>query len=163
ATVADPPAAITVRRATLRVAEGPDSGATHQSIGERLAVGTHPSNDLVLKDPKVSRFHCELRFGKDGVRVRDTDSTNRTLVAGLRDGSTLKLGDTVLRLEDAAGVNQLPLSEHTQFGELVGKSVAMRAAFARLERAAASDATVLIEGETGTGKGQAAEALHKSG
>jgi two-component system response regulator HydG len=38
----------------------------------------------------------------------------------------------------------------------------MRAAIALLERAATSDPTVLIEGETGTGKGRAAEALHRA-
>src|SRR5262249_48614896 len=136
--------------------------------GERLSIGTHPSNDLVLQDPKVSRFHCELRLGKDGARVRDAGSTNGTWLDGtrvesawLRDGSTLRLGDAVLRFEAGAGMLELPLSEKTQFGERVGRSVPMRSAFARLERAAQSDATVLLEGETGTGKGQAAEAIHR--
>jgi two-component system response regulator GlrR len=167
-TVEEPATALVVRRARLRVIEGADAGSALESHGDRLAIGTHPSNDLVLHDPKISRFHCELRFGKDGARVRDTDSTNGTLVDGiriesawLRDASTVKIGDTVLRFEDAAGVNQLPLSDQREFGELVGRSVAMRAAFARLERAAASESTVLLEGETGTGKGQAAEAIHK--
>jgi len=36
----------------------------------------------------------------------------------------------------------------------------MRAAFATLDRVARSDATVLLDGETGTGKGAVAEALH---
>jgi DNA-binding NtrC family response regulator len=38
----------------------------------------------------------------------------------------------------------------------------MRAAIERLERAAQTEATVLLEGETGTGKGRAAEAVHKA-
>ena len=37
----------------------------------------------------------------------------------------------------------------------------MRTAFALLELAAKSDATVLLEGETGTGKEGAAEAIHR--
>ena len=45
-------------------------------------------------------------------------------------------------------------------GPLLGRSAAMRAAFDMMERAAPTDATVLIEGETGTGKEGAAEALH---
>src|SRR5262249_29404697 len=40
-------------------------------------------------------------------------------------------------------------------------SAAMRAVFAVLERAARSDANVLLLGETGTGKGLAAESLHR--
>src|SRR5262249_51784170 len=44
---------------------------------------------------------------------------------------------------------------------LVGRSAVMRVAFAALERAAASNTTVLLEGETGTGKGAAAEAIHQ--
>ena len=49
-----------------------------------------------------------------------------------------------------------------RFGSLAGTSAAMRTTFALLEKAATSDATVLLEGETGTGKSQAARALHKA-
>jgi two-component system response regulator GlrR len=48
----------------------------------------------------------------------------------------------------------------SQLGGMVGTSAAMQTTFALLERAAASEATVLVEGETGTGKELAARALH---
>src|SRR5262249_37809161 len=49
-----------------------------------------------------------------------------------------------------------------RFGLLVGRSAAMRAVFAVLERVAQSDASVLLLGETGTGKEVAAESLHRA-
>jgi DNA-binding NtrC family response regulator len=55
----------------------------------------------------------------------------------------------------------VPLSEHDRFGELVGRSPAMRALFARLERLAASDTTVLVTGPTGVGKELVALSLHE--
>jgi DNA-binding NtrC family response regulator len=53
------------------------------------------------------------------------------------------------------------LAEPQQFGQMVGRSAAMRNLFSLLQRAAASEATVLIEGETGTGKEASAEAIHR--
>jgi two-component system response regulator GlrR len=48
----------------------------------------------------------------------------------------------------------------TMFGEMVGCSAIMRTTFALLQRAAASDSTVLLQGETGTGKEVAAHGIH---
>jgi DNA-binding NtrC family response regulator len=48
-----------------------------------------------------------------------------------------------------------------RFGQLTGQSAAMRRVITQLERVAASDATVLLLGETGTGKEVAAESLHQ--
>jgi transcriptional regulator with GAF, ATPase, and Fis domain len=47
------------------------------------------------------------------------------------------------------------------FGDLLGKSTAMRQLFASLARIARSDLSVLIEGETGTGKELVAESIHR--
>src|SRR5687767_10963848 len=52
--------------------------------GERCRLGSHPANDLVLNDPQVSRFHCELSPGRGVWRVVDSDSRNGTAVAGVR-------------------------------------------------------------------------------
>ena len=49
------------------------------------------------------------------------------------------------------------------YGGIIGESPAIKAALQRIRRAAASDATVLIEGETGTGKELAARAIHYLG
>jgi transcriptional regulator with GAF, ATPase, and Fis domain len=53
-----------------------------------------------------------------------------------------------------------PDPEVSTFGALLGESPAMRRLFAILPRLAASDNTVLLQGETGTGKGVVAEAIH---
>jgi two-component system, NtrC family, response regulator GlrR len=157
----------TVRRFTITVIDGPDKGLAWQSTGARCGIGTHPSNDVVLTDPTVSRFHCELVVDARGARVRDLDSRNGTQLDGrvtveafLRPGDLLGLGRTIVRYSAGTERVQLPISERTELGSLVGRSTSMRTAFALIERAAASDATVLIEGETGTGKEGTAEAIH---
>jgi transcriptional regulator with PAS, ATPase and Fis domain len=157
-----------VRRFWLVVTEGPDAGTRHLSTGERVVVGTHESADLVLRDDTVSRFHCEIVIAADAATVlRDLGSRNGTTVDGvraievhLRDGAVVRIGRTALRFELRADEVAMALSPHDRFGSLVGKSVAMRRVFSVLERAAASDAAVLLEGETGTGKEAAAESLH---
>ncbi len=63
---AAPPAGGTVRRFRLRVVEGPALGMTWDSQGEKCAIGSHASNDLVVDDPTVSRFHCALCVDAEG-------------------------------------------------------------------------------------------------
>ena len=156
-----------VRRFQLDVIEGPQSGSVWHSTSDHCSAGSHPSNDLVLDDPTVSRFHCEIRIDARGARLRDLGSRNGVIVDGvqlldgfLRGGSTLRLGRTVLRFQFTAERNPMPVSTRSEFGSLIGTSAAMRSTFAVLERAADAEATVLIEGETGTGKEGAAEGLH---
>jgi len=48
-------------------------------------------------------------------------------------------------------------------GHLIGDSIAMRRVYETIRRVAASDASVLIQGETGTGKERVAQALHAAG
>ncbi|MEB2313674.1 MAG: sigma 54-interacting transcriptional regulator [Sorangiineae bacterium] len=150
----------------LTVVDG-GSGAFESASG-RCAVGTHESNDLCLDDTRVSRFQCEIVVDGSSARVRDLGSRNGTYVDGvrvaeafLRAGSTLKLGGVTLRFEPLDRAGRVPLSPKTSFHGVVARSVAMRAALALVERAAKSTLTVLLEGETGTGKGKVAEAIHR--
>ena len=156
-----------VRRFRLTVLEGPARGASWESDGDRCSIGSGEGNALVLADPTVSRFHCEIIVADRRARVRDLTSKNGTLVEGiqiadafLRSSSVLRLGASTVRFELADGTHQLPLSAQPSFGRMLGRSVVMRTVFGRLQRAAATDATVLLDGETGTGKGEAAEAIH---
>jgi DNA-binding NtrC family response regulator len=156
-----------LRRFHLEVTAGPSVGRTWDSIAETCSIGSHESNQLVIDDPAVSRFHCEIRVGPHALVVRDLGSRNGTIVDGvrvieahLRSGSVLKLGASALSFQLRADRLALPLSDRTEMGALVGASVAMRGVFALLERVAASDVTVLLEGETGSGKEVAAEAIH---
>src|SRR5262249_5801390 len=72
-----------VRRFRLTVVEGPRTGTTVQSDSDRCSVGSHPLNQFVIDDPTVSRFHCEVKIGADGARVKDLDSLNGTIVDGV--------------------------------------------------------------------------------
>ena len=122
----------------------------------------------MIDDPTVSRFHCEVRIDDTVARVVDTSSRNGTIVDGvvvrdayLRDGSRIQLGTTAVRTKYGAASTPVKLSDSEQFGLLVGQSVSMRAMFSLLERAAKAEATILIEGETGTGKTIAARSIHE--
>jgi transcriptional regulator with PAS, ATPase and Fis domain len=157
-----------VQRFWLLVVAGPDTGATYTSAGERTTIGTYDTADLVLHDATVSRFHCEITPLRGRPLLRDLGSLNGTSVNGvavaaahLHSGATLSMGRTQIRFDVGAEQVKIPISDKTRFGVMVGRSTAMRRAFALLERAAATDSTVLLEGEVGTGKQAAAESIHR--
>lgn len=55
------------------------------------------------------------------------------------------------------------VTEHLEFGNMIGKSPAMQRVYAEASKAAMSNATVLIQGETGSGKEVLAKAIHQNG
>jgi Sigma-54 interaction domain/Inner membrane component of T3SS, cytoplasmic domain len=156
-----------VRRFEVTVVDGPNRGVRVQSHDDELVIGTADGVDLKLDDPAVSRHHCALRASPRGLELRDLGSTNGTLVGELevvrgyvKSGARFKLGATTLVATVLDDEIAHPLDPADHFGDLIGASPAMRRIYPLLERCASSDATVLIRGETGTGKELVAEALH---
>jgi DNA-binding NtrC family response regulator len=139
--------------------------------GERIRIGSHPSNELVLDDRLVSRFHCTLTMGRAAWSLSDSGSRNGTCLSGVRirdadlpaGESEIVMGNSVVRVSSVGATTVLRVSESSQFGELYGTSVTMRQAFSLLGRVSGSDATVLIQGESGTGKELVAQELVRRG
>jgi len=135
---------------------------------EPVTVGRARSSSLCLNDPLVSSLHCELVATPRGVRLRDLDSTNGTRVgrllvreAYLDAPSVLVLGDTELDFEPDPQPRLVSgASGPDGFGELVGRSPAMRRLYDVLAAVAPTELSVLIGAETGTGKELVARALH---
>jgi hypothetical protein len=156
-----------IRRFRLSIVTGPDRGIERLSDGAEFLIGTAASNHLVLNDRTVSRHHCVINATDKGFFLRDLGSRNGTTLVGFRvegaylgPGALIGLGDSTLRFDPLPDEIVEPLAEEERFERILGQSTAMRRLFAALPRLAASDSTILIEGETGTGKGLLAEVIH---
>jgi DNA-binding NtrC family response regulator len=157
----------------LTVVEGAERGRTFTVAGSqpnRTLLGSGPACELQLHDREVSRRHAALEPAGRRLRITDLGSTNGTFVDGvaiveafLRGGEIVRLGSTALQLDCGPAAAHPALPSRTSFGRLVGASTEMRRLYPLCERLATSTVTVVIEGETGTGKEVLAEALHEQG
>jgi DNA-binding NtrC family response regulator len=165
--------AVAIPRLSLSVEQESGRAANRSLVheGDELRIGSHPSNDVVLQDPLVSRFHCRLSRGESGWTITDNGSLNGTQVDGVRvrdadlprPGCRIELGRTVLHLRELGSEAIEEVPTWSRFGELYGESLTMRQLFGTLNRVAQSESTVLIEGESGTGKELAATEIARRG
>ncbi|MDC3959613.1 sigma 54-interacting transcriptional regulator [Polyangium jinanense] len=146
---------------------GPLAGKVYELKGPEARIGSGTDCHLVIPDRTVSHVHVCLRIEGDAIRVLDMKSRNGTYVddvrikdAYARPDSTIVLGASAMRLRMLKDEIDVPLSEHDHFGGLLGRSIVMRRVYALLELFAVLEGTVLLEGETGTGKEVAAAAIH---
>ncbi len=153
----------------LVVLEGADVGRKVELERGTLIVGKSSSADLRLTDAAASGRHASFEIVDDGVRVVDLASTNGTHYLGepvpeaiVKPGAVITIGRSriaVLSREPEAGPGY---SARSGYGGLVGDSPAMRQLYALLERLEPTEYSVLIEGETGSGKEVVARAVHEA-
>jgi DNA-binding NtrC family response regulator len=154
----------------VRVVKGESVGQeTALPRGQPVLIGTSFEATVQLKDNAVSRLHLELIYRGGLVHARDLGSTNGSFAEGLRfsaidllPGSMFRIGETEMQIVSVERDDPMPISQATQFGGLVGRSRKMREMFAVLERVSRTNSTVLLTGETGTGKEVAADAIHRA-
>jgi DNA-binding NtrC family response regulator len=132
-----------------------------------VVVGTHADAGIALKDSTVSRYHVEFTARPDGVRVRDLESKNGTWLGATRvteviveDKATITVGKTRLLVSMIEADLGTP-AEQASFGPAIGAARSMKQLFGILEKVSGSDSTVLLLGETGTGKEVLARAIHQ--
>jgi DNA-binding NtrC family response regulator len=157
-----------MRGGVFLVSKGPNRGLVARLGDAPLSFGSDAGCDVRLSDTTVSRRHFEAALVGDEVIVTDCGSRNGCMIHGLRVeraaigfGTEIKIGRTVIKFVPDEEFVEPELSERTSFGSIVGADPRIRQMFTLLEEVAPTRATVLIEGETGTGKELIAEELHK--
>lgn len=87
-----------------------------------LRVGRSLNNDIVINDPNISRNHAELEVVKDGILVRDLDSTNGTFI------NNRKIKEGVARVGDEIAFDKAVFKVERKFEEaptLVGEKLSI--------------------------------------
>ena len=148
-----------------------DDGSVAEYIFDQpsVAIGAMDDNDLVIDDVTVSRYHCRIYQDENHYMIQDLGSTNGSFVnrvrikdAFLKPGCTISVGKSDLRFQSLDERITIQAVKREKLGSIVGKSTRMREIFHVLERIAPTGATVIIEGETGTGKEVVARTIHEA-
>ena len=149
------------------IAKTPEGGQFTIDV-DPLVIGRDPGAAVVLADAEVSAFHCELRAVSEGVLVKDLGSTNGTFLGSVRVREAIVSIPTELMagrsrvLIEPQAKRRVEVGFSDRFGRLVGGSPKMRRLFGILEKVADTPLSVLIVGETGTGKELVAKAVHEA-
>lgn len=157
-----------LRSIYLRIESGPEAGQEIELSGDRVTGGRSDINDIVLSDSSVSATHFELRLEEQGVRLKDLDSRNGCFVGPLRVRDAWLTPNTTFSLAGRCDIRlvaameaEVPILRENCFGSLYGASTVMREMFLTLKKLSDTPLSVLVEGETGTGKELVAKALHE--
>ncbi|MFN3198533.1 MAG: sigma 54-interacting transcriptional regulator [Bradymonadia bacterium] len=161
---------IHVDKCKLVVVEGESDDQGQELIVDKpiVRIGSNAKNDLVLHDNTVSRHHCEIRLIGDEYLLVDHTSTNGTYVGELRvreaflyPNCEVLIGNTLVRFMPL--VEEIPIYpiDRSRYGVIIGAASRMREIYGIIDKVAPSELSVVVEGETGTGKELVARAIHE--
>jgi transcriptional regulator with GAF, ATPase, and Fis domain len=133
-----------------------------------IRIGAMEDNDMVVGDDTVSRYHCKIVQEDNAYVLHDLGSTNGTFInrvrireGFLKPGCTVHLGQTELKFYSGEEEVDIVPSRKDRCGDIIGKNQRLREIYAIIEKIAPTNSTVIIEGETGTGKEVVAQTVHK--
>jgi DNA-binding NtrC family response regulator len=162
------PKTLHLRKAKLVVNPGLPRQTEYVLDQNVITIGTFADNDIILEDETISRHHCRIVQQDEDYLIVDPGSTNGTFINGVRireaylaPGLIITVGNTQIQFNPLDEHVEVVPSESEKFGSIVGRSMAMREIFGILEKIAPTTATVVIEGETGTGKEVFAKTIHQ--
>lgn len=135
--------------------------------GSRIVLGRSDDCDVVLQGAEISRHHAEvLRIGAQWV-IHDLGSRNgihvdaeRIESSMLRQGSVLRLGEWIGIVRSFEPETASTLSQFRQLSPGFVGGAQLQLAVADAERVARARVRIVIQGETGAGKKQVAQAIH---
>jgi PAS domain S-box-containing protein len=127
-----------------------------------------------LPNPNVSKDGKIVHLEASGIPVLD-EAGNLMCYRGVdidvterkrAEEEIRKAYEEIKNLKDQLEAENIYLREEmnmdAEFANMIGQSDAMKYVFFRVQQVAPTDSTVLITGETGTGKGMVARAIHKA-
>ena len=148
---------------TRLIAEFATNGAVQSVLAVTRDITAHKQMEETLR-----KAHAELEQRvkeRSGELTRANEQLSQEIVE--RKGAVESLGSAyaeIKELKDRFFAENIYLKQvidrEYNFGEIIGRSDAFQYVFFRVEQVAPQDTTVLLLGETGTGKGVVARAIH---
>jgi formate hydrogenlyase transcriptional activator len=141
---------------------GPEAGATMTAIKRPvLETGRGTRQEFTL-NARGKNYYCDITVeplrdaagAVTGVNCACVDITGLREIAEELRVAKEKLSEEKLYLEQT-------IDNELGFGEIIGRSSALKDVMEKVSKVAPSNATVLLQGETGTGKELVARALHR--
>jgi transcriptional regulator with PAS, ATPase and Fis domain len=111
-----------------------------------------------IRDPRDQRWYSSIN---SPVRANSQVVAHLSMITDIheRKVAEISLRTNTEKLREENRLLKSNIKQNQKFGNIIGKSAPMRSVYEQLLNAAASDATVIIYGEPGTGKELAARAI----